>query len=463
MLTNGFLVYLTVQLTGSPMFLSNTFLGLARDRYFSRMWTTQEVAMAVNCRVCFGGLSMPWADFTKALLRLGLPPHSDGFVAFRLLRSNREDQNQSNDKDHAFQLLSLTLLLSIDRVATDPRDKVFALYSIFREYNISIPAPDYSKSISVVYTEAVAAIIKGSQSLLVLSMVNNNKREPGLPSWVPDWSDPGFGAPVLGPRRFTFSNARLPVPSEKNGLLRVYGVVFGRIVSLSDSFRESQVLHLTTMKANAVDVVANDSLKHVQVLQNWTRTARQISSYPTGESVLVAYLMAITEGWVKPVDTGHQNPQYTYETFSSWCNILAQDDEAVIPQGRKLDENVKIPGYREDHYTHPAYPALEKLHASQQLGPGRNVWKMHQSLTSIAENRALFITDNGYMGVAFHNMQEGDIIVLLSHAGVPYIIRPSNASCYRLVAPAFIHGVMGLPSGSMSRMSAEELQEFVLQ
>lgn len=82
-----------------------------------------------------------------------------------------------------------------EKLASDPKDKIFALYSIFRELKIEFPLPDYNKSVEDVYREATIACIDHDRDLRVLFDVPSDDRldKPNLASWVPDWSDAGWG------------------------------------------------------------------------------------------------------------------------------------------------------------------------------------------------------------------------------------------------------------------------------
>ena len=56
-------------------------------------------------------------------------------------------------------------------------------------------------------------------------------------------------------------------------------------------------------------------------------------------------------------------------------------------------------------------------------------------------NYTFFITDGGYMGMAFKGCHEGDAVVLLAGAHFPVVLR-ARGSEYRFLAPAYIHGIM---------------------
>jgi len=54
---------------------------------------------------------------------------------------------------HNTSLAYAALLYAKRKKATDPKDKVFALYSLFRELSIEIPGPDYRKSETMPHRE----------------------------------------------------------------------------------------------------------------------------------------------------------------------------------------------------------------------------------------------------------------------------------------------------------------------
>src|SRR5690606_29900828 len=78
------------------------------------------------------------------------------------------------------------------REASDPKDKALALYGLFSELGMILPRPDYTKSVGDIYADTTASCIEYDKSLLILYEVPSDRRRPGLPSWVPDWSDKGW-------------------------------------------------------------------------------------------------------------------------------------------------------------------------------------------------------------------------------------------------------------------------------
>src|SRR5204863_9740922 len=101
-----------------------------------------------------------------------------------------------------YSKLSLLNLLRDTRnfEATDPRDKIFALYGIAEglyeqdgnRNTLSLFQPDYTKPVEHVYREFTRILITHTKCLDILSLCGNHatNRIRNLPSWVPDLSTP---------------------------------------------------------------------------------------------------------------------------------------------------------------------------------------------------------------------------------------------------------------------------------
>ncbi|KAK5653286.1 hypothetical protein OQA88_9185 [Cercophora sp. LCS_1] len=76
--------------------------------------------------------------------------------------------------------------------ATDPRDKVYGLLALVRNWHGGVPlVPDHTKPVEQVYTDVVVKILRDRRSADLLCRppdLEEDKRLEGLPSWVPDFS-----------------------------------------------------------------------------------------------------------------------------------------------------------------------------------------------------------------------------------------------------------------------------------
>jgi hypothetical protein len=74
--------------------------------------------------------------------------------------------------------------------ASDPRDNVFAFYSLFKDDNGDhiYPVPDYNKTVTQVYVEAASTMARQLGTSLLIFVDGTRDNPHNLPSWVPDFS-----------------------------------------------------------------------------------------------------------------------------------------------------------------------------------------------------------------------------------------------------------------------------------
>jgi hypothetical protein len=98
--------------------------------------------------------------------------------------------------------LAELLLATMDCEATNPRDKVYALYGMVTA-NSAFPEamiPDYKKPVHEIYVETAKYLLLDDYLFWVLPQAGvghpRSFQSPYLPSWVPDWSSPLRGRPL---------------------------------------------------------------------------------------------------------------------------------------------------------------------------------------------------------------------------------------------------------------------------
>lgn len=80
--------------------------------------------------------------------------------------------------------------LSRGSLATNPRDKVYALLGITEECDKEAIKPDFNIPIRELYCQIARYFIERDQKLDVLCQAGYRRSIPNLPSWAPDWSVP---------------------------------------------------------------------------------------------------------------------------------------------------------------------------------------------------------------------------------------------------------------------------------
>ncbi|KAF4339010.1 heterokaryon incompatibility het-6 [Fusarium beomiforme] len=167
------LIYLDVDDTESGTDITHDPQILSQNPYFSRIWVVQEIASAKQAVVLCVRQVMGWSFFHRNLQWL---PDKKWMLHFGSPRQV--------DDAHGF----LTLLEDTRECdASDPRDKIFALLGLWKEDM----DPDYTLSPQEVYTGLAASLVTDRDKEVagrLLDMASHGRSMPGLPSWVPDWS-----------------------------------------------------------------------------------------------------------------------------------------------------------------------------------------------------------------------------------------------------------------------------------
>ena len=154
--------------------------------WFYRVWVVQELALSKTATVHIGAYSFPWSaleQFVKWLPYYKVDLHKNYALkeaAARVVKLPPENH------------LLLQLRRTLDLSAKDPRDKVFGILGI-SNVDSSTLQPDYAKSVTSVFTETVALLLREKSASIYCwaplqppGMHLDLKKLADLPSWVPD-------------------------------------------------------------------------------------------------------------------------------------------------------------------------------------------------------------------------------------------------------------------------------------
>lgn len=153
--------------------------------YWNRVWVIKEVAVAFDVKILFAGVDMPCScisSFLEPVKRTEqLQPLFDGALALSHFRRSFSISYQSISLYHA-------LCRSSKPLATDTRDKIFALLGVSRDGPAIVPLPNYKQSLDRILSDVAAEMIREDRSLDIICLRGCEQipNQPG-PSWVPDW------------------------------------------------------------------------------------------------------------------------------------------------------------------------------------------------------------------------------------------------------------------------------------
>jgi hypothetical protein len=151
----------------------------------------------------------------------------------------REHYVQENKPISLFQAMSWTL----HTMATDPRDKIFALPGLCHDGMRLVPVPNYRQSLESIISDMSRSMITLNRSLDIVCLKGSNSpqtQHPELPTWAPNWLNLWGGSTTPGENEILEKQATFAfnpiLPGSTDTVIQVQGVCIGRISGISRGF-----------------------------------------------------------------------------------------------------------------------------------------------------------------------------------------------------------------------------------
>ncbi|CAM1503269.1 Fc.00g080450.m01.CDS01 [Cosmosporella sp. VM-42] len=385
-------------------------------QWWGRIWTIQEYIHPVSKQFMCGGTEFPtrwildtmrlhgWLreeqDFSLEGLGCSRPWGIEAFV--------RAMNDKSRPPMTVYEVLcSLRLYL-----ATDPRDKVFALLGLIpadrrTDPNLTI---DYSLEAGAVFTNLAEHFLNESRNLDWLEAASTTVVQD-CPSWVPDWSYVRNRKPLPKRKRTTSGQGSPVYVPWGDGKAIDWDQEGPRIIKSPQGAK----LHLTGVCLDQVSRVGKhrSDRYELDILQSWVVDAcagRDI--YPqTGEAILQAVLRTIA------VDARRVD-------YKVWdLHVRGVEDLEVTP-----DMDIQ------------AIARAWMFTDSKNYG----VQDIYHTRRRIASRRRFVETSCGFIGLATRRAQVGDKVYAFAGGTVLYLVRdiPGTSDRYTFVGECYIHGLM---------------------
>lgn len=355
-----------------------------------------------------------------------------------------------------------------DKLATDPRDKVFAFVGLAdtKTETCGAPAtsvrPDYELPVEDVYTRLMAQLLLAHGDLHLLSYVQDPSltRLEGLPSWVPDHSVQLTPYPLRFRGAVTWSacgDAPWQPPSSdedmKRGILDVQGSKIGIVEDTA--LLQNETEHSAEYWASIVDLALTLDEQYPQI-PNWTKPRTVAPTKPQArlealwrtlmtdvysrqcpapdycgnlfmEYILNLQIRNTAAPWSAVDFMPHQSHTHADNTQPRWHDLLRSEPEGLAVYKERMSaitENISQGTYSPMN--------LAELQYNLDIASG--------------SSRRVFRTDNGFLGTGMKSVKKGDEVWVLAGSKLPMLVRKRPASgCdneYRLVGETYVHGVM---------------------
>ncbi|RFU74804.1 hypothetical protein TARUN_7428 [Trichoderma arundinaceum] len=417
---------------------------LFKRSWFSRMWTIQEVTLPEKDRVQIlcGSILLPWLYLAIALdmLRVSDYRWGDWHSAMRLqaylsglLIEKREADLTASKSVRNDNLLEI-LLYGREKKCTDPKDRIFALFGIFQELDITIPTPDYAEPLSRIFAAATVACFTNGSSLEFFYHVPSDNRRAGLSSWAIDWGDPAWTRTdcraTVTKKPFRASGSSSPKLNFSEPMLRIE--VQGCVI---DSVQKvGQPLLAKSRQNSAMDErLVWDGLK-MGANDKWNLE-------DTAEDIYAAF--KVFQSWVDLMSSTRSQPN---EDENSWHGLR----DTLLEYHSSGEDSREIVELKSSFW--PWYKAIKTLSAQATPSPTAlqsflalstdSGSRFQYKIMANCQRKCLITTKEKTIGLVPDMVKVGDSIALLSGLHMPVILRPDDQGQYHYVCHAYIHGLM---------------------
>jgi hypothetical protein len=376
--------------------------------YFDRTWVLQKTMVAKSVLVKWSQSEMHFETLVAACRNLDLSQDqwrwgrfNDACQTIAIFGRLRWDFHVLTTDRSSLGLTQL-LLQTLGNKATDPRDKIFALFGIANQGCEMTPArPDYSRTVEELYLSVARFLVRDDHTLQVLSAVQRAGANSALPSWVPDWR-------IKHPIRL-LDEAQAYLNFQVHGERLTYPVV-------------TQIPHPHKL---ALGGFSFDTVHKVD------------------EAVLALDIGDECDRWLfySPHDRyaiastiGHDElyPPTQEDVEVAWLRTISA---GLFPDGAQLETFFAKARY-------PQYVRWQLADKTSNAPPREVVDEIFSFIPLWTRGRKVFVTQTGFLGLGPAEVEPGDVVCILFGGNLPYMVRPLGQDEFTFLGPTYVHGIM---------------------
>ncbi|KAI8654308.1 hypothetical protein NCS56_01387800 [Fusarium sp. Ph1] len=398
---------------------------------------------------------------------------------------------ENNETGDRARVLSRMIHHSRIRHATNPKDKIFALYGLSQKLKKPMPQPDYTQSIAEIYTKATVAIMQQDNSLWPLENLWSENRRDDLPSWVPDWSEDSRWSDDLNQDlgHVPLDYADRDIPSHWDGptepaasikissdykQLTLSGRVLGAIAHVFDDSNRVQAQTEALAVTNGTVEYELARRKHgAETIKLFRHLCSRTSAGDQSEAQLCQLLL--TNSPTQPetsfmsglralrcvfdVDLSLKNQRYIFtrarNKLMRATNEMSRHPDVLSYIDSDVDAALDVIFAESNVASHESW--IEGDCDRSLFNSLMSAASLYRLIRGLWINRSIFTTDSGLLGYAHGRVLKGDKVVIFVGAEVPSVIRPRGGE-FKIQGPAVVKArgsIMDVLQGSL-------LKEFVL-
>lgn len=428
----------------------NALVKLFQRPWFSRVWIQQEAALPQNVEVHCGQQTCSWHDLTSTVdllaylvdechlpglqsegLRENLSSFVSCFYKARAIGTLRKDVIQDGESYGEFEDL---VSKCRNCLATDPRDKVYALLPMTSPDEFEFAA-DYAKDKRTMYTDMVMKLLERG-SLSFMQWCQNPTGSTGLPSWVPDLEAPWGPLPIERLHEdiaYTdddeSSGREAPVDFnyiEAENKLEVKGIIFDSVGAINQSVYVAADTSNDDVRNIVLDWQQFNSDQRAILQEQWQAEAEahdeDDGDFRDGDDICTSIygniIEAEDEEWREQVTNHMRNRDLSRHEWD--------DDEYGDFDTAAIDNDPVLRLFKR-------YLPMGDAPLSNYLGRKSQFYPWFRALSV---GRRFMTTSKGGSGLVPENAQVGDALCFFAGCGTPFVIRAVGDGEWAIVGVA---------------------------
>ena len=428
--------------------------------WFQRVWTFQEGIVGPHCNVYQGLYMLPWtplSDACKVISLLGLGrwiEEAQRFVAWITIQAVRW-RSQRRSTFHVI------LVQTRVRVATDPKDKIYAVRALVSETCAAMIDVSYQRALQDIYSDAAKTCIVQDKCLSILACVEVRRTDESvllIPSWVPDWR---FKTSVMvefgfrsagGFSYFAAAGQSLPdmLPTPNPTVLKLRGF---RVASVHAIVNVRERLRLDEACLNERNVSCKCGRWDPDRWRAMYRIAAESISFPASS-----------------IDSGEKlDPIIACVGNKSIHERSCSGTEAIETAFRRTVTADLLPrasGRLSQAYAKELYPVITSWGNTRfdDDAVAQAILEYDTCVSDTMFNRKFFIASQGqhmYMGTALGTLREGDCLCILLGGDTPFLLQ-RHGSLWRFVAEAYVYGIMDGEAMEQTKKEGFRYEDFTI-